>query len=96
MSAGPPGEPVSEFLRQFEGALSRVLTVLREAGGAPTDLGRFTIFVTDVATYRASLKPLGAVYRRLMGTHYPAMALVEVKALVDPRAVVEIEATAVV
>lgn len=85
-----------EFVAQFEGALSRVLAVLREAGGVAEDVGRFTIYVTDVAAYRASLKPLGAVYRQLMGTHYPAMALVEVKALVDERALVEIETTAVV
>jgi enamine deaminase RidA (YjgF/YER057c/UK114 family) len=48
-----------------------------------------------MAQYRSSLKPLGEVYRRRMGTHFPAMALVEVKSLVDPQAVVEIEATAV-
>ena len=54
-----------------------------------------SIYVTDMAQYRASLKPLGEVYRRRMGTHFPAMALVEVKSLVDPHAVVEIEATAV-
>jgi enamine deaminase RidA (YjgF/YER057c/UK114 family) len=88
-------EPVSEFVAQFERALGNALTVLRQAGGTPTDIGRLTIYVTDVAQYRASLKPLGAVYRKLMGTHYPAMALVEVRALVDERALVEIETTAV-
>jgi len=81
---------------QFERALGNVLTVLRQAGGSPTDVGRFTIYVTDVAQYRASLKPLGAAYRRQMGSHFPAMALVEVKALVDDHALVEIEATAMV
>jgi enamine deaminase RidA (YjgF/YER057c/UK114 family) len=75
--------------------LGNVLVVLRDAGGEPGDIGRFTIYVTDIAQYRSSLKPLGEVYRRRMGTHFPAMALVEVKALVDPQAVVEIEATAV-
>jgi len=85
-----------EFVRQFEGALDRVLAVVREAGGEASDIGRFTIYVTDVSLYRASLKPLGVVYRRLMGGHYPAMALVEVTSLVDERALVEIEATAVV
>jgi enamine deaminase RidA (YjgF/YER057c/UK114 family) len=55
-----------------------------------------TIYVTDVGAYRASLTPLGEVYRRHMGKHYPAMALVQVTALVDPNAVVEIEATAVI
>ena len=88
--------PAGDFVSQFESALTNVLVVLREAGGVPTDIGRFTIFVTDVAAYRASLKPLGVAYRRLMGTHYPAMALVEVRALVDQQALIEIEATAVV
>lgn len=85
-----------DFVDQFDRALGNALTVLREAGGVPADIGRLTIFVTDVAQYRASLKPLGAVYRRLMGSHYPAMALVEVRALVNDAALVEIEATAVV
>lgn len=95
-SGGEGGGDSADFVIQFEQALTNVLAVLRHAGGAPTDLGRLTIYVTDVAQYRASLKPLGAVYRRLMGTHYPAMALVEVSGLVDPQALVEIEATAVV
>ena len=51
--------------------------------------------MTDVATYRAARKPLGEAYRRRMGAHYPAMALVQVTALVDPEAMVEIEATAI-
>jgi NAD(P)-dependent dehydrogenase (short-subunit alcohol dehydrogenase family)/enamine deaminase RidA (YjgF/YER057c/UK114 family) len=88
--------PAGDFVTQFERALGNVLTVLRQAGGSPTDVGRFTIYVTDVAQYRASLKPLGAAYRRQMGSHFPAMALVEVKALVDDHALVEIEATAMV
>ena len=85
-----------DFVTQFDRALGNALTVLRQAGGVATDIGRLTIFVTDVAQYRASLKPLGAVYRRLMGNHYPAMALVEVRSLVNDAALVEIEATAVV
>ena len=85
----------ADFVAQFDQALGNVLTVLRAAGGEPGNLGRLTIYVTDVARYRASLKPLGEVYRRRMGTHYPAMALVEVTSLVDEQAVVEIEATAV-
>ena len=93
---GPTDGATADFPAQFEGALERVLAVVREAGGGASDIGRFTIYVTDVALYRASLKPLGVVYRRLMGGHYPAMALVEVTSLVDARALVEIEATAVV
>jgi NAD(P)-dependent dehydrogenase (short-subunit alcohol dehydrogenase family) len=87
--------PAVDFVSQFDRALGNVLAVVREAGGAPWDIGRFTIYVTDMAQYRASLKPLGEVYRRRMGAHYPAMALVEVTSLVDPQAMVEIEATAV-
>ena len=87
--------PAADFVSQFDRALGNALAVLRQAGGEPGDIGRFTIYVTDMAQYRASLKPLGEVYRRRMGTHFPAMALVEVKSLVDPQAVVEVEATAV-
>jgi NAD(P)-dependent dehydrogenase (short-subunit alcohol dehydrogenase family)/enamine deaminase RidA (YjgF/YER057c/UK114 family) len=87
--------PAADFVSQFDRALGNVLAVLREAGGEPGDIGRFTIYVTEMAQYRASLKPLGEVYRRRMGTHFPAMALVEVTSLVDQQAVVEIEATAV-
>jgi NAD(P)-dependent dehydrogenase (short-subunit alcohol dehydrogenase family)/enamine deaminase RidA (YjgF/YER057c/UK114 family) len=86
----------ADFVTQFDRALGNVLAVLREAGGGPADVGRFTIYVTDVAEYRGSLEPLGKVYRNRMGRHYPAMALVEVAALVDPQAKVEIEATALV
>jgi 3-hydroxybutyrate dehydrogenase len=86
--------PAADFVSQFDHALSNVLAVLRQAGGEPGDIGRFTIYVTDMAQYRASLKPLGEAYRRRMGTHFPAMALVEVKSLVDRQALVEIEATA--
>jgi NAD(P)-dependent dehydrogenase (short-subunit alcohol dehydrogenase family) len=87
--------PAADFVSQFDRALGNVLAVVRQAGGTPEDIGRFTIYVTDMAQYRASLKPLGEVYRRRMGAHYPAMALVEVTSLVDARALVEIEATAV-
>ena len=92
----PAQVPPADFVAQFDRALGNVLAVLGAAGGTAADIGRFTIYVTDVAAYRASLKPLGEAYRRRMGTHYPAMALVEVSSLVDPNAVVEIEATAVV
>ena len=85
----------ADFVTQFDRALGNVLAVLGEAGGEPSDIGRFTIYVTDMTQYRSSLKPLGQAYRKRMGSHYPAMALVEVKSLVDPNAVVEIEATAV-
>lgn len=87
---------VERFVAQFRAALERVLVVVREAGGMPTHVGRLTIFVADMEAYLASRKPLGEAYRELMGSHYPAMALVEAKRLVDPAAVVEIEATAAI
>jgi NAD(P)-dependent dehydrogenase (short-subunit alcohol dehydrogenase family) len=87
--------PATDFVSQFDRALGHVLAVLGEAGGGPGDIGRLTIYVTDMEQYRSSLKPLGEAYRRRMGAHYPAMALVEVRSLVDPQALVEIEATAV-
>ncbi len=83
------------FLEQFDRALENVLTVVRDAGGGPEDIGRLTIYVTDREEYLASRKPLGEKYRALMGSHYPAIALVEVTGLVEDNAVVEIEATAV-
>ncbi len=85
----------AELVPQWERALENVLAVVRAAGGSPEHIGRMTVYVTDRETYLASLKPLGDVHRKLMGRHYPAMALVEVRALVDPQALVEIEATAV-
>ncbi len=87
--------PPADFVAQFDRALANALAVLKQAGGQPGDIGRFTIYVTDMGKYRASLQPLGEVYRRRMGKHFPAMALVEVRSLVDPGAMVEIEATAV-
>jgi enamine deaminase RidA (YjgF/YER057c/UK114 family) len=84
------------FVRQFEVALDRVLTVVREAGGGPEDIGRMTIYVKDMQSYLSSRSKLGEVYRAAMGAHYPAMALVEVSDLVDEGTIVEIEATAVI
>ena len=83
------------LVEQWAGALERVLEVVRAAGGGPEHIGRMTVYVIDRQTYLASLKPLGEVHRRLMGRHYPAMALLQVQALLDPNAAVEIEATAV-
>lgn len=86
--------PEVGFVEQFELALANVLAVVRKAGGSPEDIGRLTIYVTVMEAYRKSLEPLGAAYRGQMGRHYPAMTLVEVRSLVDPSALVEIEATA--
>ena len=85
-----------DFVDQFDAALARALAVVEEAGGRAENVARLTIFVTDMAEYRGSLKRLGERYRQRMGRHYPAMALVAVAEMVDPRAKVEIEATAVI
>ncbi len=92
---GAPGEPPG-FPDQFARALDKVLAVVRAAGGQPADVARLTVYVTDLAAYRTSLEPLGEAWRARFGTYYPAMALVEVKGLVDPGALVEMEATAVI
>ena len=72
------------------------IAVLAEGGAGPEHLVRLTWYVTDCDEYLARLRELGGVYRDTVGTHYPAMALVQVVRLVEPRAKVEIEATAVV
>jgi len=90
-----PGTPPG-FVEQFARALDRVLAIVREAGGSPEDLARLTIYVTDLSTYAASRKALGALWRERLGRHYPAVAMLEVKGLVDRGAVVEMEATAVI
>ncbi len=88
---------VSErFSEQFRQALSNVMSVVRAAGGSASDLGRLTIYVVDRHEYLAQIKEVGAAYREVVGRHYPAMALVEVNALLEPGAKVEIEATAAV
>jgi len=85
-----------DFAAQFERALANVLEVVREAGGEPHHIGRLTVFVADRQEYLDGLQAVGAAYRGLMGRHYPAMSLVEVAALLEPGAKVEIEATAVI
>lgn len=80
---------------QFARALDKVLTVTREAGGRPEDLARLTIYVTDLAAYQSSRRAIGEAWRARLGKHYPAVALLEVKGLVDRGAVVEMEATAI-
>src|SRR5689334_1695185 len=79
-----------DMTRQFECALENVLKVLA-AGEATTDqIVKMTIFVTDVALYREVLRPIGSIYRKHFGTHYPAMTLVEVRKLFDNDAMIEI------
>jgi enamine deaminase RidA (YjgF/YER057c/UK114 family) len=85
-----------EFVGQVAQTLRNIVAVLAEAGAKPEHLVRLTWYVTDKAEYLASLPALGAAYREIIGKHFPAMALVQVVALVEDRAKVEIEATAVV
>jgi enamine deaminase RidA (YjgF/YER057c/UK114 family) len=84
-----------EFVGQVAQALRSIVEVLAEAGAKPEHLVRLTWYVTNKAEYLNNLKGLGAVYKEIIGRHYPAMALVQVVALVEDRAKVEIEATAV-
>ncbi len=85
-----------DLIAQFDQALANVVAVVTAAGAAVTDLASMTIYVTDIEGYRARLKELGPVWRARLGKHFPAMALVAVAALVEPRAKVEIQATAFV
>ncbi len=81
---------------QVAQALRNVLAVLAEANGRPEHIARMTWYLTSRAEYVAHLKKIGAAYREVMGKHFPAMTAVEVSALVEAQAKVEIEATAVI
>jgi enamine deaminase RidA (YjgF/YER057c/UK114 family) len=85
-----------DFVGQVEQTLKSIVEVLACAGARPEHLVRLTWYVTDKREYLARLRDLGAVYKATIGRHYPAMALVQVVALVEDRALVEIEATAVI
>jgi enamine deaminase RidA (YjgF/YER057c/UK114 family) len=84
-----------DLAEQSAQALRNVLAVVHAAGGSASDVVRLTWYITDKHAYRAAASKLGRVYRELFGTHYPAMTLVQVAALLEDRAKVEIEATAV-
>jgi len=83
-----------DFVAQFRQALTNVRTVLESGGAGPANLVRLTIYVLDKQSYLAHLPEVGAAYRSVLGRHYPAMALVQVADLLEPGALVEIEATA--
>jgi enamine deaminase RidA (YjgF/YER057c/UK114 family) len=85
----------ADFLSQFQRALENVIDVVWAAGGRPADIARMVVYVTDKGEYAARAREIGEVWRARMGRHYPAMALLEVKALLDDEAKVEIEAVAV-
>ncbi len=84
------------LVAQTRQALENILAGVKEAGGGPEHIGRLTWYVVDMAEYRAAAKELGPAYRAVMGKHFPAMALVQVVSLVEPAALVEIEATAII
>jgi enamine deaminase RidA (YjgF/YER057c/UK114 family) len=84
------------FAGQFRQTLDNTLAVLREAGAGPEHVARMTWYITDKRAYLAALAEIGAIWREKMGRNYPAMAVVEVKALIEDEALVEIETTAVV
>jgi enamine deaminase RidA (YjgF/YER057c/UK114 family) len=88
--------PADDLAGQVRQTLRNVIAVLAEAGGRPEHITRLTWYVTDRDEYVAAAREIGAVYRELMGGHYPAMAVVQVVALIESRARVEIEATAAV
>ena len=92
------GQTVVEggFVPQFAQALANVMTVVSAAGAKVEDVARLTIYVVAKRQYKADPKAVGAAYRAVLEKHFPAMALLEIKSLLDPEAVVEIEATAVI
>lgn len=85
-----------DFVDQAAQTLRNIVDVLAEAGAGPEHLVRLTWYVTDKQEYLARLRDLGAAYREIIGKHFPAMALLQVAGLVEDRAKVEIEATAVI
>jgi enamine deaminase RidA (YjgF/YER057c/UK114 family) len=96
-ATGPDGEVVGDTMTaQFKVAADNLLTALEAAGGRPEHLVSMLIFVTDLKLYRLELKLIGTAYRERFGNHYPAMALVEVKGLWDPNAMIELQAIAVI
>ena len=86
-----PGDVVAQFGR----AIRNLATALRAAGAAPEDTVKLTYYVTRLDQYRAGLAAIGPAYREVFGRHYPATTLVEVTALFDPEALIEIDAVAV-
>jgi len=84
-----------DFLAQFTRALENLLQVVREAGGGPENIVQMHILVLDKREYLARRREVGEVWRRLMGRHYPAMALLQVAGLLEEEARVEIEGMAV-
>jgi enamine deaminase RidA (YjgF/YER057c/UK114 family) len=84
-----------DLAQQFDQALSNVLAVLAEAGGAPQHICRMTAYCCDKPAYLAARAGLGAIWKRHMGRHYPAMSMIFVADLLDHPGKIELEATAV-
>ena len=82
--------------RQFEQVLKNIVAILAEGGAKPEHIVRMTVYITDRPQYLRLRDELAPIWKSIMGSHYPAMAIVEVKGLVNQSALVEIEATAVV
>ena len=85
-----------DFVAQVEQALINVKAVLSAAGGGPEHMARMTWYLTSKRAYEENLRPIGRVYREVMGRHFPAMSVLQVVALIEDRAQVEIEVTAVI
>ena len=85
-----------DLVGQFRQVLANTLAILAEGGAGPEHVVRMTWYVTDRSDYVANLREIGAVYRELIGKHYPAMAVVIVAGLIEPAARIEIETTAIV
>ncbi len=86
----------ADVVDQFEHALSRLLTALKACGGEPAHLASLTVYIVDMNDYRARAKEVGAVWRRLVGRDYPAMAGIGVARLWDAEALVEVQGIAVI
>lgn len=84
-----------DFVEQFDRALANVITIVEEAGGHAEEIARLLIYVTDKQEYRSRTREIGERYRARMGQHFPTMALVEVKGLLEDEAKVEIEGIAI-
>ena len=84
-----------DLVAQFDRALANVIEVVTEAGGRPEQIARLVLYVTSRNEYRSRMKEIGDRYRARLGKHFPAMVLVEVASLLDDRAQIEIEGTAV-
>ncbi|MBU3730791.1 MAG: RidA family protein [Beijerinckiaceae bacterium] len=90
------GQFPDDFIAQVAQTLRNVVAVLEAGGAKPEHIVRMTWYVTDMDAYRNNLRAIGAAYRETIGRHFPAMALVQVVSLVEPKARIEIETTAVI